>query len=97
MNFMIHFTQVVKPDWFLPSILATLDELQTDLSVSRARSRLSWGHPAPGDDTQTIYVWLDALVNYLTVAGYPEAHTDVWQAPIHVIGEALLSIGGKNK
>lgn len=44
-----------------------------DLSVSRPRARLSWGVPVPGDDTQTVYVWLDALSAYLTGIGYPWA------------------------
>lgn len=44
-----------------------------DLSVSRPRARLSWGVPVPGDDTQTVYVWLDALSAYLTGVGYPWA------------------------
>ena len=43
-----------------------------DLSVSRSRNRLQWGIPVPGDPSQTIYVWLDALTNYLTVAGFPD-------------------------
>ena len=42
-----------------------------DLSVSRPRGRLSWGIEVPGDPEQTIYVWFDALVNYLTATGYP--------------------------
>ena len=42
-----------------------------DISISRPRSRLNWGIEVPGDPEQTIYVWFDALVNYLTVTGYP--------------------------
>ena len=48
----------------------------------------------PDDDSQTIYVWLDALVNYLTVAGYPESHREKWKDAVHVIGDwALLCVG----
>jgi methionyl-tRNA synthetase len=61
------------------------------LSVSRPASRLRWGVPVPGDDSQVIYVWLDALVNYLTVAGYPELKT--WPA-VHVIGKDILKFHG---
>lgn len=43
-----------------------------DISVSRPMNRVSWGIPVPGDNSQTVYVWLDALVNYLTSAGYPD-------------------------
>jgi hypothetical protein len=42
-----------------------------DLSISRPFSRLSWGIRVPDDPEHTIYVWVDALVNYLTAAGYP--------------------------
>ena len=44
----------------------------------------------PDDDSQTIYVWLDALVNYLTVAGYPESHREKWKDAVHVIGDLAL-------
>ena len=40
--------------------------------MSRSRDRLQWGIPVPDDPSQTIYVWLDALTNYLTVAGFPD-------------------------
>ncbi|CAK7273043.1 methionyl-tRNA synthetase [Sporothrix epigloea] len=43
-----------------------------DLSISRPASRLTWAVPVPEDDSQTIYVWIDALVNYMTKAGYPD-------------------------
>lgn len=48
-----------------------LKEPLTDISVSRPSDRVTWAIPVPDDNTQTIYVWLDALVNYLTSAGYP--------------------------
>jgi methionyl-tRNA synthetase len=53
--------------WVLKAVSSPLE----DLSISRPRSRLSWGIEVPGDPEQTIYVWFDALVNYLTVTGYP--------------------------
>lgn len=62
-----------------------------DLSVSRPSSRLQWGIPVPGDDTQTIYVWFDALVNYLTAAGYPAlAQNSIWPAATHVVGKDIM-------
>lgn len=48
-----------------------MQEPLPDISVSRPTSRVHWGIKVPEDDTQTVYVWLDALVNYLTCAGYP--------------------------
>lgn len=66
----------------------------SDLSISRPSSRISWGIPVPGDDTQTIYVWLDALVNYLTYAGYPwtpgHEHKSIWPADLHVVGKDII-------
>ncbi|KAF9418847.1 methionyl-tRNA synthetase [Podila epigama] len=69
----------------------------SDLSVSRPRSRLQWGIPIPGDDSHVMYVWMDALTNYLTVTGYPwkdmsEANKAVsgWPADAHVVGKDIL-------
>lgn len=51
---------------------------------------MSWGISTPSDPSQSIYVWLDALVNYLTVVGYPDVSGEkfkrLWPADIHVIG-----------
>jgi len=43
-----------------------------DFSISRLASKMSWGVPVPGDDTQVMYVWFDALVNYISTLGWPE-------------------------
>lgn len=43
-----------------------------DLSISREKSRLPWGVPVPGDDNQVMYVWVDALTNYISTLGWPE-------------------------
>lgn len=43
-----------------------------DVSVSRLASKMSWGVPVPDDPAHVVYVWFDALINYLTVAGYPD-------------------------
>lgn len=61
----------IKPKKFEKILLGFMDEPLPDISVSRPSNRVHWGIPVPGDDSQTIYVWLDALVNYLTSAGYP--------------------------
>lgn len=62
----------IRPKKFAKILLDQLQEPLPDVSVSRPRSRVNWAIPVPGDDTQTVYVWLDALVNYLTCAGYPD-------------------------
>ncbi|MGH1376964.1 MAG: methionine--tRNA ligase [Alphaproteobacteria bacterium] len=64
-----------------------------DLSISRHKSRLKWGIPVPGDEDHVMYVWLDALTNYLTALGYPdEDSTEMskfWPANYHVIGKDI--------
>lgn len=82
--------RAVQPERFHQAVVQWLQEDLPDLSVSRQRSRLQWGIPVPGDSEQTIYVWLDALVNYLTVAGYPDEHSRWWNVAHHVVGKDIL-------
>lgn len=70
-----------------------------DLSISRPSNRLDWGIRVPGDETQTIYVWVDALINYLTKAGFPawtsgQEMAGGWPADVHVIGKDILRFHG---
>jgi methionyl-tRNA synthetase len=59
-----------------------------DISVSRLRQ--PWGIPFPGDPEQTVYVWFDALINYLSATGFPEAGFErLWPADLHVIGKGI--------
>lgn len=82
--------KVIQPVKFHDLVLQWLEDDIPDLSVSRQKSRLQWGVPVPGDPEQTIYVWLDALVNYLTVVGYPQNHSQWWTAVHHVVGKDIL-------
>jgi methionyl-tRNA synthetase len=63
-----------------------------DLSVSR--TTFSWGIPVPGDPKHVVYVWLDALTNYITALGYPENGAEnfnkFWPASVHVVGKDIL-------
>lgn len=61
----------IKPKKFETLLLHMLEEPLPDISVSRPVDRVHWGIKVPNDESQTIYVWLDALINYLTSAGYP--------------------------
>ncbi|MFA5083812.1 MAG: methionine--tRNA ligase [Candidatus Paceibacterota bacterium] len=64
-----------------------------DVSFSRPRKDLKWGIPVPGDDSQTIYVWADALTNYISAIGYFEESENFnkrWPADIHCIGKDIL-------
>jgi methionyl-tRNA synthetase len=66
-----------------------------DLSISRPRSRLSWGVPVPGDPDHTVYVWFDALTVYLTGLGYPWTKPTLtgmesWPPNLQVVGKDIL-------
>ncbi|GLD70413.1 methionine--tRNA ligase, mitochondrial isoform X1 [Lates japonicus] len=83
--------QAIQPERFYHTVLQWLQHDIPDLSVSRQRSRLQWGISVPNDPEQTIYVWLDALVNYLTVAGYPDKHDQWWNVAHHIVGKDILT------
>lgn len=79
-----------EPEHFRNEVLGWLRDGLTDFSVSRAGS--SWGIPFPGDDSHRIYVWFDALTNYVTGAGFPgdpDAFARWWPADLHVIGKNI--------
>lgn len=59
-----------------------------DLSVSR--TTFSWGIPVPGDKKHIMYVWLDALANYLSALGYPNMQGDFWPADLHMVGKDII-------
>jgi len=73
-------------------ILQVIKSGLEDISISRPKEKISWGIPVPGDATQVMYVWFEALMNYITVLGYPE-HQDFkkfWPANVQVIGKDIL-------
>ncbi|WP_372624565.1 methionine--tRNA ligase [Falsiroseomonas sp.] len=84
------------PDFILPAsrrneVIAFVKSGLGDLSISR--TSFSWGVRVPGDDAHVMYVWLDALTNYITAAGYPtdpEAFGKWWPADIHFVGKDIL-------
>ena len=59
-----------------------------DLSISR--TTFSWGIPVPGDEKHIMYVWLDALTNYLSALGYPDLQGDFWPANLHMVGKDII-------
>lgn len=78
----------VQPESRRNEIRRVLEGGLEDISVSR--SRLPWGIPWPGDETHTVYVWLDALTNYLSAIGFPdEGYREWWPADFHVIGKDI--------
>ncbi|CAK0743019.1 Methionine--tRNA ligase [uncultured Gammaproteobacteria bacterium] len=87
-----------NPDFILPlgkrnEVMAFVKSGLRDLSVSR--TTFSWGVPVPGDDAHIMYVWLDALTNYITALGYPDTGADgdyarFWPADLHMVGKDIL-------
>lgn len=63
---------VISPDWRRDEAIAFVKGGLEDFSISREKERLSWGVPVPGDDNQVMYVWFDALTNYISTLGWPE-------------------------
>lgn len=81
-------TAAVYP-WVYHMDIARQVENMTELSISRPATRVRWGVPVPGDPSQTVYVWVDALINYLTVAGFP-GEAPAWPADMHVVGKDII-------
>jgi methionyl-tRNA synthetase len=86
-----------NPDFIQPKtrrneILSFVREGLRDLSISR--TSFSWGIPVPGNDRHVLYVWFDALTNYISALGFPEdneqRYTNFWPCNVHVIGKDIL-------
>jgi methionyl-tRNA synthetase len=78
----------VEPAIRRNEILRLLEAGLQDISVSR--NRQTWGIPFPGDPGQTVYVWFDALINYLSATGYPDSgYERLWPADLHVVGKGI--------
>ena len=88
-----------NPDFIVPKtrmddVIREVSAGLEDLSISRPVERLQWGIRVPSDSSQTIYVWLDALLNYATAVGYPfqpgSEGEGGWPADLHVIGKDII-------
>ncbi|MBX4211747.1 MAG: class I tRNA ligase family protein [Candidatus Yanofskybacteria bacterium] len=81
----------IVPESRKHEILNLFDDAE-DVSFSRPADKLQWGIPVPGDSSQTIYVWADALTNYISALGYgqDEKLLHYWPADIHLIGKDIL-------
>ncbi|HEV7479517.1 MAG TPA: methionine--tRNA ligase, partial [Roseiarcus sp.] len=79
----------VTPEKYLNEIVAFVKRGLSDLSISRAT--LKWGVPVPGDPKHVMYVWVDALTNYITATGFPDdgPRAQFWPADAHVIGKDI--------
>lgn len=78
----------ISPDYRKNEVLGWIKEGLRDFPISRAN--LEWGIKVPGDDSQVIYVWFDALLGY--ISGLKDQREDFWQEeiPVHVIGKDIL-------
>lgn len=86
-----------NPDFILPKsryneVVSFVKGGLNDLSISR--TSFSWGVPVPNDEKHVMYVWLDALTNYLSALGYPDMNAqqmkDFWPANLHMVGKDIL-------
>ncbi|WP_027284302.1 methionine--tRNA ligase [Rubritepida flocculans] len=86
------------PDFIQPvsrrnEVIAFVKSGLHDLSISRTSFR--WGVPVPGDEAHVMYVWLDALTNYITALGYPDEKAELWRfwqsaERLHLVGKDIL-------
>ncbi|NQW00159.1 MAG: methionine--tRNA ligase [Rhodospirillales bacterium] len=86
-----------NPDFILPKtrrneVVSFVKGGLMDLSISR--TTFNWGVPVPGNDAHIMYVWLDALTNYITAVGYPDTEAALykkfWPADLHMVGKDIL-------
>lgn len=85
-----------NPDFIAPpsrrnEVLSFVRSGLSDLSISRTSFR--WGVPVPGDADHVMYVWLDALTNYITAAGFPNENSErwaFWPADVHIVGKEIV-------
>lgn len=81
---------LILPEFRKQEMLRLLSDAP-DISISRPRKQLTWGVPVPGDIEQVMYVWIDALSNYITVLGYPDQDiSDWWPATAQFVGKDIL-------
>jgi len=82
----------IVPEFRKNEFLELIKDGLQDVSISRPKKNLTWGISVPGDPEQIIYVWIDALANYITVLGYPdrEGWQEYWPADVQVVGKDIL-------
>jgi methionyl-tRNA synthetase len=84
-----------NPDFLMPDtrrneVISFIKDGLRDVPVSRRNT--GWGIPVPGDETQVIYVWFDALINYLTATGWPnDGWERLWPADAHLVGKEIYT------
>ncbi len=81
----------IVPEKRKNEMLAFLSKGLQDISFSRPKEKMTWGIPVPGDDSQTMYIWMDALTNYITALGFGrgEENMKFWPG-VHVVGKDIV-------
>src|SRR3984957_12390055 len=84
--------EFIRPEARRNEVISFVRSGLKDLSISR--TSFNWGIPVPGDPKHVIYVWLDALANYITALGYPDTEgtnfSTYWPATLHMVGKDIL-------
>ncbi len=83
----------IQPDYRKNEVLGFLKEPLEDLCITRPKARLTWGIEYPGSKDHVVYVWFDALLNYLSGAGYfldDKKFKSLWPADLHLVGKDIL-------
>lgn len=85
--------EVILPEWRREEAIKFVEQGLEDFSISREAARMSWGVPVPGDDSQVMYVWFDALTNYISTLGWPEGENfkKFWE------GGEVVQVAGKDQ
>lgn len=88
--------KIVAQERYVNELMSMLENMEGDLSISRPKSRLTWGIELPFDTEHVAYVWFDALPNYVTgIGGLQAAHTSpFWQNAHHILGKDILKFHG---
>jgi methionyl-tRNA synthetase len=82
--------EFLQPEFRRNEVVQFINQGLRDVCITR--SATDWGIPVPGDPSQVVYVWFDALINYVTIAGYPddrEALAKWWPADLHLVGKDI--------
>ncbi len=86
--------QKIRPEARRNEVVAFIRQGLQDLSISREKKSVSWGVPVPDDENHVMYVWLDALSNYITALGYGNTEKSgfekYWQNVTHLVGKDIL-------
>ncbi|MBF0493952.1 MAG: methionine--tRNA ligase [Candidatus Omnitrophica bacterium] len=80
----------IKPDFRKNEVLGFLREKLNDLCISRSKERMAWGIELPFDKNYVIYVWMDALINYVSAVWEKDKLEKYWPADVHVIAKDIL-------